>query len=315
MQVTLLLQHLRMSLRELLQHSSRTVDLHLADYIDHLHAAQGSYSYACQAANGLVFYCPRLRGRLHESQQRLRGWKKLAPSVAHPPITLELTALLSVTLAKQGLHAEAVGCLLAFDCLLRVSELTNIRYSDAALPLDARFGSSHVRMAVRLASTKTGANQSVALTEPAVEQVLLHYLSVRSWAAADFIFPFSPARFRRALARVAADCGLDALQLVPHSFRHGGATRAALMGDSVESIMLRGRWKALESVKNYLQMARARLLLQQIPAAAAQLGTVLLRTLVPCMRLLLPAAAAAPVSEAVQPAARRSAPTQRVRFA
>lgn len=308
------LDHIRLPLHKLLRHSTRTIDILLARYIDQLYSENGSFAYACHTVNGLIFHSPRLKHRLHESRLRLRGWDKIRISASHPPITWEITLVISLTLAKQQLTAEAVACLLAFDCFLRVGELTSLRYSDIVQPLDDRLGSAHERMALRLAHTKTGRNQWVSIADPHVEQVFQLYLRSRAWQVGDHVFPFSSSRFRRSLRQVCAQLGLAAINYVPHSFRHGGATRANLLGESIEQIMLRGRWKRLESARRYIQTGRSLLTLQQIPPQLQQIGNVLQRNLVAAMRHFLPRLVSLAASPSVV-ASKSNSKSRRVRFA
>ena len=175
-------------------------------------------------------------------------------------------------MAKWGFHAEAVATLLAFDCLLRVGELTRLRYHDVVMPNDARLGSAHTGMVVRLARTKTGLNQSVSLANSEVQAVLRAYLLDRPFLKNDLIFPFSPASFRLLIREVASVHGLGSIAYVPHSFRHGGATYLYQRGVSIQDIMFRGRWVALESTRRYVQTARALLIMLDIPSRLHKMG-------------------------------------------
>lgn len=59
--------------------------------------------------------------------------------------------------------------------------------------------------------------------------------------------------------------GLQSHHFTPHSLRHGGATHAySHLGQSIETIMHRGRWQSTQSCKTYLQAGRAQLLEQNI---------------------------------------------------
>ena len=261
------------SLRALLRRPPQQIDALLARYIDSRFAQQGSYEYACQALFGLIYRCPALRLQLGEARLRLRGWKKilqqLRQSRSHPPLTWELTALFATVMAKWGRHAEAVATLLAFDCYLRVGELTRLTYEDVLQPNDPRVGSAYTGMALRLGVTKTGPNQSVTLAKPQVQTVLLHYLGAYPFLTHQRIFPFSPDAFRLLLRQVAEALGLGHIPYVPHSLRHGGATYDYLRGHTVEQVMFRGRWVAMESARRYIQTSRALLIMLHIPA---QLG-------------------------------------------
>lgn len=268
------LTHTRLTLSQLLRLAPTLVDQRLSEYIDELFAQRGSFDYASQALFGLIYRCPALRHSLGESRLRLRGWKRLKAELtrSHPPITWELAVVFAATMAQWGHHAEAVATLLAFDCLLRVGELTRLTFHDVVLPHDPRMGSAYTGMVVRLARAKTGLNQSVRLLNPQVQAALHAYLLAHPFLARDRIFPFSPASFRLLIRQVADSRGLHDIPYVPHSFRHGGATYYHLRGATIEQIMFRGRWVALGSARRYIQTAQAMLTVLNIPAGLNQTG-------------------------------------------
>jgi integrase len=265
----------RLSLPELMLLSPTIIDQRMAEYIDDLFSQRGSYEYACQAVFGLIYRHPPIKLYLGESRMRLRGWKRLKTGKSHPPITWELVCVFSATMAKWGRHAEAVATLVAFDCFLRVGEMTRIQYRDVAMPNDPRMGGIHAQMVLRLALTKTGINQSVSIENSIVRDALQGYLLAYPFMDKDRIFPFSPSSFRQTIREVSDSLGLSHIPFVPHSFRHGGATHYFFKGSSIEDIMFRGRWVALESTRRYITTARALLIMNTIPSHLHDIGRTL----------------------------------------
>ena len=88
----------------------------------------------------------------------------------------------------------------------------------------------------------------------------------------EAIFAFSPDYFRRALRQSCLELGLSRCRYVPHSLRHGGASADFLIHGSIERVQFRGRWKQMESLRTYVQSARALLAAQDVPPALNQLG-------------------------------------------
>jgi hypothetical protein len=88
--------------------------------------------------------------------------------------------------------------------------------------------------------------------------------------------------------------GVGHIAYVPHSLRHGGATADFLLTGSIERVQFRGRWKSMESVRTYVQTARALLAAQAVPAALNALGKQLSAELVTVMAYFLGAAPRAP---------------------
>lgn len=153
--------------------------------------------------------------------------------------------------------------LLAFHCYLRVSELTRLTYGDIVRSGDRRTGRVQTVMALRLRETKTGINQWVSVTDETISSVLTLYLK-RHCSGNDThhetrVFAFTPDRLRRLMRRLCAEFGMRSDTYVPHSLRHGGATLDYMRHGDVNAIMLRGRWKSLETARRYIQTGRAML--------------------------------------------------------
>ncbi len=270
------LSHARWGAREFLAAAPPVVDCALAVYIQSRYDAQSSFAYASHALSAAVHRRPELRSCLPLSRQCLRGWDKTRTTASHPPLTWELTVLMACSMARSGYHGPAVAMLLAFDCFLRVGELTRIRLSDVVMPNDSRMGRAHTAMAVVLRKAKTGIMQSVKIASPDVARLLVLWLRLmpRSSDPDPRVFGFSADLLRRTMHRAG-----DALQLptryTPHSLRHGGTTDDFLRHGSIERIQFRGRWKSLESVRRYVQTARAVLAAQHVPEHLNTLGVAL----------------------------------------
>ena len=287
---------------ELLTIQSGRLDRLLALYIQHSYDTSGHFTYASHALAAVVFHRPDVRLCLYISRQCLRGWSRVKQGVSHPPITWELTVAMACTFARAGHHAPAVAILVAFDCYLRVGELTRLRWRDIIMPDDARMGSAHTTMAVCLAKTKTGINQSVSVQRPDVALVLARWVRSMGGASAvtvtiaaadsdtrslELVFPFTPVHLRRLMHWACGEMGISDIHYVPHSFRHGGATADFMLTGSVERVQFRGRWKSLESLRTYVQTARAVLAAQRVPDALHQWGLLLSTHLAPVMQDLL----------------------------
>ena len=126
--------------------------------------------------------------------------------------------MIALTFARRGLHAHATASLLAFECYLRVGEHLRLRYQDVAMPNDPRLGSAHTKMCLRLVRTKTGMNKWATIRCPVVAAAMQLYLSSRTFAPDDLIFPFSMYQWRTQLRSITVDLGLGHIPFVPHSF-------------------------------------------------------------------------------------------------
>ena len=155
------------------------------------------------------------------------------------------------------------------------------------------------RVALRLGATKTGPNQFVEVLDPAVQVLVCSWLAFRirrekkklrrrlrrrpslrngnrlSDVSSASLFEFSStASFRSVFKRTCSLLGLPD-NYVPHSLRHGGATRDHLDGKALEDILQRGRWASTKSARHYIQAGRAILMTTRVPDHLARAGRLL----------------------------------------
>jgi integrase-like protein len=244
-------------------------DDHLTDYIHHLFITNQGKGKAHATLYGILMYMPHLKQHLHFSAMALRGWGKVTPTKSYPPLSWELTCAVALRMALNGHLRAAIGTLLAFDCFLRVNELVGLHREDVADAKDARIGAFAVDMTIRLRQTKTGPNQWVTVEDPQVKSLLR--LAVSCTSPGQRLFPFSAAVFRSSFKRACSDLSLSS-SYVPHSLRHGGATRAHLLNRPMEDILVRGRWASSKSARRYIQSGRAMLMTMDVPVRLQSLS-------------------------------------------
>ena len=162
----------------------------------------------------------------------------------------------------------SLAVLVAFYGYLRSSEVVGL------LVRDVSFLPGGARAILRLRDTKTGRDQAVTLDNGDVVRLLRRRVdSMGSSRLDDPLFGFtSTAQWQSAFRAAVHAAGLHALPYVPHSLRHGGATRDFLKGLAVARIVQRGRWRRVESAMHYIQNGPALLQLQDLPASKLQAG-------------------------------------------
>ena len=175
-------------------------------------------------------------------------------------------------LHRAGKPLFALGLLLAFDCFLRINELCALRKKDIAVTGDCRLSSKYQGMALALLDTKTGKNQWVTVLNPQVRDLMSQHLAKLS--GNDLVFGFSDDTFRAVFHAVCRNLGLSSTY-VPHSLRHGGATKLFLDRWSVADIKKRGRWRSDKSADHYIQAGPALLLQMSVPKAYVLLAGIL----------------------------------------
>ena len=212
-----------------------------------------------------IWMAPTLRHRLPRSLAitNLTAWNRAAARVvrSHPPIPWPLLCVVAHRLAAAGDIAMAVAVLIAFDALLRVSEVAALRLCDIAeqKAVDARLAAGLV-IAIRAPKTADptrGEQQAVVVSEPVALTLLRDFVAQRRAAArpTDSLFGLSSQALERTFTAAAAALGGSAA-FTWHSLRHGGATYLYMRGVHVQEIC---RWRLLDidGVRRYVQTGKA----------------------------------------------------------
>lgn len=234
---------------------SETLDDLLTEWLHFLFASKKGVgkSTGANAVYGLGMFLPNTRSKLQTAKLALRGWNKLIPPKPYPPISWPLTCLVAASMAAHGDALAAVATLVAFDALLRVGELVALRRNDIVLPDSKRLGVQVKEAALRLKVTKTRTDLWAAVPNKDVESLLTAVC--QHLALNDRVFPFTAAQFRY---KFKSHCSLLGLpNFVPHSLRHGSATRLYMLKTPLSEILLRGRWAATKSAEHYIQAGRS----------------------------------------------------------
>lgn len=209
---------------------------------------------AANGLYGLLHEYPRLKGKLPTAERSFDGWAKKHPAKPHPPLGPDVMAVIAMEMAFAGDCRAAAQTVVAFHCLLRISELAGLTVADVGLPGSATVsGAASVSsMYLRLRRTKTGAEQHVVVTSDDARRCVLWCMSGR--AAYETLFVPGNV-YRRRLALSCARLRLPVVY-VPHSLRHGGATYLYTIGVPISTVMVIGRWKQSASAVHYIQSGR-----------------------------------------------------------
>jgi integrase len=260
--------------RNLTAATADELDVLIETYLDFWYGNGGGLAGARNTVYGACLLHPELNRRLPRSLRALKGLARLLPSQSHPPLTWELAVLIAIHIAgdtslSRDDRDSGLAVLVHFDALLRTGEVLNLRASDFAAPEDPRLGPASAEAALRIRSAKTGSNQFAQLQHTDVISMLKR--RVDGLAPEARIFKTSPSRYRAVFKGALQKLGLTAAY-VPHSLRHGAATRALNRGVPIEDIMRRGRWASNKSCRTYLQQGQALLLANRVSPALHRSG-------------------------------------------
>jgi integrase len=248
----------------------RDIDRHLSDYMVELWFDGVGKAEASCTFYGLDMLVPGIKKKMERARRSLRGYNRMMPSVARPPMPWTVAAAVAVWLAAQKKATMAIGVILSFECYLRSGELLRLITTDFASGGDARLGlKDNQRMHIHLRRTKTGRHQGVEVRDQQVMQ-LVQWLLARTKAGRR-VFNYHASTYRRWFHRACAALSLSP-DYVPHSLRHGGATRDYLNGVPIADVMVRGRWAATKSATHYIQQGRQLMMLQSVPSYVDAFG-------------------------------------------
>ena len=144
--------------------SPYAVDEAVIRYISFLWEDGETRNLAGDTISALQARVPALKGSLKGSWLQLRAWQNKELPIQAPPLPAPLAWALVCLALEVGLPGVACVFALAWHCMLRTSEAFNLQARHLTL---GRAGG-----AVRLAHTKKGMRDVVAINDPAVAELL-----------------------------------------------------------------------------------------------------------------------------------------------
>jgi len=224
------------------------------------------------------------RAALPRMQRCLRSYRRLAPGSSRAPLPyLGLMAMVGTAYAlNQPMFGLAL--LIQFSCYLRPHELLALKRRQLVPP------ASQTPLVWGLLLAPEGHGER-SKTQQFDESVLVDWVHLPSFAQAlrklwatkhddERLWRFEHQEFNQTFVRVAEVSGVATLNPHPYSLRHGGASHDVLTNRrSLDSVKLRGRWRAEASVRRYLKHARAMREESRLPAATSAYAKVIEKNL------------------------------------
>ena len=205
---------------------------------------------------GLQHHWPQLKGLLRGSWRLYKNWRRIEVPQRAPPLPRPI----ALALVGLFLHWEdprmAFLLALGFHTFLRTGEILQLLHSDVQL----KKGCSG---AVLVRRSKTGLRFNID------EAVAIHDVELyQLWELCQLplpqppsspIWPHSAAAFRKQFYKGINALGLVAHRYQPYSIRRGGATHAFVTRQTLEAILIRGRWRSLAVARLYLEDGQSQL--------------------------------------------------------
>ena len=230
------------------------VDGLAAEYLEHLWFTGAGRGLASDTLAALQDQDSRLKGLLPSSWRLLKTWHSHEiPSRAPPFPEYVLHCLVGWSLMREN-FSFAVSLLVGFYCLLRTGELLSLEKRHFSLSVQTGIA------VVTLGYTKGGKRMGVAESVTLTNEVAISFL--RQWLKLSHDhqkFASSPSAWRATFSQGLKELNLDDFDFRPYSLRRGGATWYFSKFNSLDKVMIMGRWQAARTARLYLNEGLATL--------------------------------------------------------
>eukprot|EP00971_Amphidinium_carterae_P350525 6491601-Amphidinium_carterae.1 len=233
------------------------LDMALLAYVQHLHNIQAPISHGTWALAAVQYYYPSTASHIPRAWLAQRQWGRLEPLRMRPPMPSRMVLALAVAAWTQMWRRSSLALLLAFQALLRPSEVAALRRQHILLPQDLSGNEQSLVICITQSKTthRAARLQSVMVTDPVVVQLaqgLLH-----QDAASAPLVRGGLRELQRKFNYLREALQLDGSPFTLGTLRGGGAVWHIQQCQSIAMLQWRGRWASEKSVQHYLQLGLA----------------------------------------------------------
>ena len=230
------------------------IDPLAAEYMEHLWVTGAGRGLASDTLAALQDQDPRLKGQLQLSWRLLKTWHTHEiPSRAPPFPEYILHCLVGWALTKHNFNF-AVSLLVGFYAILRTGELLAIQRRHISFSVQS--GVAVITLGFTKGGKRMGVAESVTLTHDLALRFLRQWMQLTSDTQG---FCSSPAQWRATFSQGLQELKLSDFEFRPYSLRRGGATWYFSKYNSLDRVMVMGRWQAARTARIYLNESLATL--------------------------------------------------------
>ena len=223
------------------------LDLILAEYIDWLWLTGEGRGLASDTVGGLQDLDPKLKGHLALTWRLLKTWHvNEIPNRAPPLPETALFAMVGWSLFNRH-YSFALSLLLSFYGLLRTGELLAVTTSHVLITGPSK--PAVLSLGLTKGGKRAGAAESVTLH---VEELLRRLWRWKQLSKAGELLVSSPYRWRSMFSECLTALKLDSFGFRPYSLRRGGSTFWFQKRQSLDKLLIMGRWQAARTARIYL---------------------------------------------------------------
>ena len=231
----------------------------VCEFLEYLWSTGAGRGQANDTVAGLQDLQPSLRHHLPGSWRLLKTWAVNEVPNRAPPLPEQVVHAMAGWGFFHGHNSFAVSLIIGFYTMLRSGELLGLLSSHIlCAPRDRQ-------VLISLGLTKSGKRQGAA--ESVILGIEAGVALVRQWKyVAHTTTPLilSPVRWRSLFSECLTALGLDRFQYRPYSLRRGGATWWFQKHQTLDRILVQGRWLAQKTARIYIDEGLAVLARTQI---------------------------------------------------
>ena len=246
-----------------LPHNKSHMDGIVCDYLEHLWSSGAGRALACDTLAGLQDIQPNLKTHLSGAWRLLKTWHVHEIPNRAPPLPEHVLCSMAGWAFFKGHITFGISLVIGYYTMLRTGELVGLRSSHMTST------SGHKQVLISLGLTKGGKRHGAA------ESVILGYepavTLVKQWKLkASAVTPLarSPGQWRTLFQTCLTELKLTSFGFRPYSLRRGGATFWFSKHQSLDRILVQGRWHTQKSARIYLNEGLSVLASMSIPVTS-----------------------------------------------
>ena len=235
----------------------------VCDYVEHLWSSSTGRGLACDTLAGLQDLQPNLKNALPGAWRLLKTWHVNEVPNRAPPLPENVVQAMAGWSFFKGHYTFGVSLLVGFYTMLRTGELLGLRSSH--LLSDPSRQQVLISLGLTKGGKRTGAAESVILGYEPIVRLVKFWKSV---AHQSTPLALSPAKWRGLFNEGLCALKLETFGFRPYSLRRGGATFWFSKHQSLDRILISGRWQTQKSARIYINEGLALLTGMNLPSSA-----------------------------------------------
>ena len=235
----------------------------VADYLEYLWGEGEGRAVASNFLAALQDFDPKLKGCLPGSWRLMKTWTTHEIPSRAPPLTDSILRAMCGWSVFTKNFSFGVSLLVGFHGLLRTGELLALQCHQVHMVSAVK--PAVISLGLTKSGKRQGAAESITITDVTLLRLLWHWKQSRSQHA---FLTAKPHVWRNTFNDCLAALKLTHLGFRPYSLRRGGATALFLKTQSLDQVLMAGRWTAIKTAKIYLNSGLATLADLNVPASS-----------------------------------------------